>query len=230
MPPLTASVARATIVTPTGLAPRRPAPAPTMPAARSVPTTPRLSTSRATAAAPSTTYCQLSPSAAASGTAEPMIAPAAAGAAPLEPGETRTPPRSSVASSQNQKNNAANTRYPQYISDISAKRPRPHSPYAAEAARLLGAQIRLARRERHWSQDELAERIGITARTVYKIEHGDLSVGLGATFEAAALLGVPLFYAERPRLRSELDRVQTHSALLPRPTRSRPTDEVNDDF
>lgn len=110
------------------------------------------------------------------------------------------------------------------------KNPRPRSPYAVEAARLLGAEIRLARRKRRWSQDELAERAGITARTVYKIEHGDLSVGLGATFEAAALLGVPLFHAERPRLSADLDRIEALSALLPRPTRSRPTDEVNDDF
>jgi transcriptional regulator with XRE-family HTH domain len=113
---------------------------------------------------------------------------------------------------------------------VVRSRPRPHSPYAAEAARLLGAQIRLARRERRWSQDELAERVGITARTISKIEHGDLSVGLGATFEAAALLGVPLFHTERSRLRDDLDRVEARSALLPRPTRLRSTEEVNDDF
>jgi transcriptional regulator with XRE-family HTH domain len=113
---------------------------------------------------------------------------------------------------------------------MAQKRPRPHSPYAVEAARLLGAQIRLARRERRWSQDELAERAGITARTVYKIEHGDLSVGLGSTFEAAALLGVPLFHAERSRLGADLDRIEALSALLPRPIRLSSTDEVNDDF
>jgi transcriptional regulator with XRE-family HTH domain len=111
---------------------------------------------------------------------------------------------------------------------MTQKRPRPYSPYAAEAARLLGAQIRLARRERRWSQDELASRAGITSRTVYKIEHGDLSVGLGAAFETAALLGVPLFHAERSRLTADLDRVQARSALLTRPTRSLP--KVKDDF
>jgi transcriptional regulator with XRE-family HTH domain len=113
---------------------------------------------------------------------------------------------------------------------MSDRNPRPRSPYAHEAARLLGAQIRLARRERRWSQDELAQRAGITARTVYKIEHGDLSVGLGAAFEAAALLGVPLFHAERSRLRADLDRTEARSTLLPRPTRSRPSNEVDDDF
>jgi transcriptional regulator with XRE-family HTH domain len=99
---------------------------------------------------------------------------------------------------------------------MARKRLRPYSPYAVEAARLLGARIRLARRERRWSQDELAARTGVTPRTVYKIEHGDLSVGLGAAFEAAALLGVPLFHADRSRLSAELDRTEAHSALLSR--------------
>jgi transcriptional regulator with XRE-family HTH domain len=94
----------------------------------------------------------------------------------------------------------------------------------------LGAQIRLARRERHWSQDELAERIGITSRTVYKIERGGLSVCLGSTFEAATLLGVPLFHVEPSRLSADLDRIEARSALLSRPSRSPSTGEVKDDF
>ena len=113
---------------------------------------------------------------------------------------------------------------------MAHNRPRPYSPYAVEAAHLLGAQIRLARRERRWSQDELAARAGISARTVSKIEHGDLSVGLGVAFEAAALLGVPLFHADRSRLSADLDRAEARSALLPRPSRARPDDEVKDDF
>lgn len=113
---------------------------------------------------------------------------------------------------------------------MGARPPRPTSPYAIEAARLLGARIRLARRERGWSQDELAARAGVTPRTVSKIEHGDLSVRLGTVFEAAALLRVPLFEADRSRLSGDLDLAQARSALLPRPSRSRPDDEVKDDF
>lgn len=103
---------------------------------------------------------------------------------------------------------------------------RNYSPYAVEAARLLGARIRLARRERRWSQDELAQRAGMTARTVYKIEHGDMTVGLGAAFEAAALVGVPLFDDDRSRLSADLDRVEARSALLPRPPRSGAVDDA----
>jgi transcriptional regulator with XRE-family HTH domain len=108
--------------------------------------------------------------------------------------------------------------------------PRSYSPYAVDAARLLGAQIRLARRQRRWSQAELAGRVGITPRTVYKVEHGDLSVGLGAAFEAAALLGVTLFHADRSRLTADLDRVEARTALLPRPVGTRSDAQVIDDF
>lgn len=110
------------------------------------------------------------------------------------------------------------------------QRPRPYSPYAVDAARLLGARVRLARRERRWSQDELAARAGITSRTLSKIEHGDLSVGLGAAFEAAALVGVPLFDVERSRLSADIDRAEARSALLPRPPRTGRAGEVKDEF
>ncbi|HEY2536020.1 MAG TPA: helix-turn-helix transcriptional regulator [Solirubrobacteraceae bacterium] len=113
---------------------------------------------------------------------------------------------------------------------MPSKRQHPYSPYAAEAAQLLGARIRLARRERRWSQDELAARAGITPRTLSKIEHGELSVGLGAVFEAAALVGVPLFFTERSRLSADLDRVEAKGALLPRPPRVRRDVEVKDEF
>jgi transcriptional regulator with XRE-family HTH domain len=116
------------------------------------------------------------------------------------------------------------------ISQTMPSRAHPRSKYAAEAARLLGARVRLGRRERGWSQAELAERIGITPRTLAKIEHGDLSVGLGAAFEAAALVGVPLFHAERSRLSEDLDLTAARSALLPRPTHDRADDDVADDF
>lgn len=116
------------------------------------------------------------------------------------------------------------------ILNMARRHLRPFSPYAVEAARLLGGLIRLARRERRWSQDELAARIGVTPRTVYKIERGDPTVGLGSAFEAAALLGVPLFHAERSRLSVDLDRAEARTALLPRTRRASAADEVKDDF
>lgn len=97
-----------------------------------------------------------------------------------------------------------------------------------EAARLLGARVRLARRERRWTLQELAERVGVTHVTMRKVERGDLTVGLGVAFEAAAVLGVPLFHEDRSRRALEAGRVDDRLAVLPALVRKRT--EFDDDF
>jgi len=108
------------------------------------------------------------------------------------------------------------------------KRARAYSPYAVDAAALLGARIRRARKERRWSVRELAERAGVTPFTLGKVERGDPSVGLGVAFEAAALVGVTLFHESREQVRTDLDLVRARDALLPQ--RVQPRRTVNDDF
>jgi len=107
-------------------------------------------------------------------------------------------------------------------------RPRTYSPMTVEAASLLGARVRLARRERRWTLQELAERVGVTHVTMRKVERGDLTVGLGVAFEAAAVLGVPLFHEDRSRRALEAGRVEDRLAVLPALVR-KPVD-VDDDF
>lgn len=109
------------------------------------------------------------------------------------------------------------------------KRTRMYSPYAVEAARLLGARVGLARRERRWSAQELADRAGITPGTLSKVERGDLTVGLGVAFEVAALVGVPLFDEDRARVTADLERTRDRAALLPQRVRAR-SGGVKDDF
>jgi transcriptional regulator with XRE-family HTH domain len=109
------------------------------------------------------------------------------------------------------------------------KRPRTYSPETMEAARLLGARIRLARLERRWTLEELAERVGVNHNTIRKVERGDLTVGLGPAFEAAAVVGVSLFHADPERRQLEAREVQTRLALVPARAR-RPVTEIDDDF
>ena len=97
-----------------------------------------------------------------------------------------------------------------------------------EAAALLGARVRLARLEHRWTLEELAERVGVTHVTMRKVERGDLTVGLGVAFEAAAVLGVPLFHDEGSRRWLEAARVDDRLAVLPQSVR-RPQ-QVDDDF
>jgi len=103
-----------------------------------------------------------------------------------------------------------------------------YSRRSLEAASLLGARIRLGRRERRWTLKELAERVGIGVVTMRKIEQGDPSVRLGHAFEAANLTGVALFDEDASRLSLEAARVEDRLALLPRLVRK--TTEVDDDF
>ena len=108
------------------------------------------------------------------------------------------------------------------------RKPRSYSPLTVDAARLLGASIRAARLERRWTVEELAERVGVSHPTVRKIERGDLSVGLGVAFEAAALLGLPLFGSDAERRSIEAARLNDRLAVLPQ--RARRTVKVDDDF
>ena len=84
------------------------------------------------------------------------------------------------------------------------KKPRSYSPMTTDAARLLGASVRAARLERRWTVEELAERVGVNHTTLRKVERGDLTVGLGVAFEAAALVGLPLFGGDDERRSIEI--------------------------
>lgn len=101
------------------------------------------------------------------------------------------------------------------------------SSLTREALDLLAGQVRLARRERGWTVEELAERVGVSAVTLRKVENGDPTVALGTAFEAAVLVGVPLFDADPFRRAAEAQRVDARLAALPAAAR-RPN--VDDDF
>lgn len=103
---------------------------------------------------------------------------------------------------------------------------------AADAAAVLGQQIKAARVERGWTAHELAARIGVDRRTVAAIEAGDPGTSLGNVLNAADIVGVPLFGAED---RAELARLRREGrerlALLPtRVDKPRNRVEPDDDF
>ena len=106
-------------------------------------------------------------------------------------------------------------------------RSRPLSRSTVEAARLLGRRIALARRERRWTIAELAERVGCSETTMRKVERGEPSVALGTVFEAAALVGVPLFSDDTAALARDAELVEARLAVLPSRVRRR---RVDDEF
>lgn len=90
-----------------------------------------------------------------------------------------------------------------------ARRSIPMTAAAADAARILGQQIRAARHDRGWTATDLAQRLGVSPVTVRAIETGASGTAIGTVLNAAVLTGVPLFGVEdkaelaRMRLRGE---------------------------
>lgn len=106
---------------------------------------------------------------------------------------------------------------------------RSYSRSTFNALKLLGGAVKLARKERKMTERELAVRVGIARSTVQQIEKGDPKVEIGLAFEAASIVGVPLFTADQHDLASRLAQVDDKLTLLPRSIR-KPRREVKDDF
>jgi transcriptional regulator with XRE-family HTH domain len=110
-----------------------------------------------------------------------------------------------------------------------AEHRRAYSAFTQEALKLLGNQIRLARKQRRMSEANLAARIGVARSTLQLIEKGDPRVEIGLAFEAATIVGVALFVPEATTLAPQIERTQDKLALLPHTIRER-RKEVKDDF
>ena len=106
---------------------------------------------------------------------------------------------------------------------------RTYSKYALEATTLLGEQIKLGRKQRKWSEKNLAERAGISRATLQKIENGEMNCAIGLFFEAATLVGVNLFEHDKFPLSRQLEQTKDKVALLPKRIKSK-TKVVHDDF
>ncbi|MFT4726067.1 MAG: transcriptional regulator with XRE-family HTH domain [Granulosicoccus sp.] len=106
---------------------------------------------------------------------------------------------------------------------------RTYSQYAQEAAVLIGEQIKLGRKQRRWSEKNLAERAGISRATLQKIENGEMSCAVGSVLEVATLTGVKLFESDNTPLAKHIEHTRDKVALLPR--RIKATKKaVHDDF
>ncbi|HEY0239370.1 MAG TPA: helix-turn-helix transcriptional regulator [Friedmanniella sp.] len=106
---------------------------------------------------------------------------------------------------------------------------RRYLPAAVAAATTLGALVAAGRRERGWTAAELAERLGVTAQTLRRLERGSPAVAVGLAFEAALLCGVELFSTPSDGLGHLAQDAQTRLALLPARVRRTPV-PIDDDF
>jgi DNA-binding XRE family transcriptional regulator len=102
-------------------------------------------------------------------------------------------------------------------------------PTTRAAVALLGSQIAAARRERGWTAAELAERVGVQPQTIGRLEKGEPTVALGLAFEAAVVVGLPLFGADERELPALAAAAQQRLALLPARV-TKPAVVVDDNF
>ncbi len=93
----------------------------------------------------------------------------------------------------------------------------------------MGEQIKLGRKQRHWSEINLAERAGISRATLQKIENGAMSCAVGLVFEVAALVGVKLFEPDSMPLAKHIEHTRDKIALLPQRIKAT-MKAVRDDF
>ena len=107
--------------------------------------------------------------------------------------------------------------------------PRAYSRYCREALAVLGQFIRINRIERRLSVEELATRVGVSRDLMHRIERGDPRCGIGLVFEAAVIVGVPLFESDRSRLSERKEAQSEKLSLLPKAIHKQ-RNAVKDDF
>ncbi|MGI9250510.1 MAG: helix-turn-helix domain-containing protein [Pseudohongiellaceae bacterium] len=106
---------------------------------------------------------------------------------------------------------------------------RAYSRYTRTAATLLGGLIREARKERRLTAQEVADRAGISRGLLQRIEKGNPKCEIGAVFEVATIVGLPLFDTDETELAKMMNQTKDKLALLPKSIRKKPM-EVRDDF
>lgn len=94
------------------------------------------------------------------------------------------------------------------------------------ALKTLGELIKLGRTERRFSQQNLAERLNVSRYSVMALEKGDPKVAIGVVFEAAAIVGIPLFAEDLPALQKLERTIVSFNAILPKRVRKH---EIIDD-
>lgn len=103
------------------------------------------------------------------------------------------------------------------------------SRYATEALVLFGMMIRAARIEQKMTVSELAIRADVSRSLLQRIEEGDPGCSIGAAFEVAAIVGVPLIVEDPKMLAINVAHFKEKLALLPKAARKSQRG-VKDDF
>lgn len=105
-----------------------------------------------------------------------------------------------------------------------------HAPPVAieQAVAQLGANIATARLRRHWRQEDLARKAGITRATLVAIEQGKLGTGIGAYVAVLWALGLHSDVGQIAAPERDLEGRTLEAARLG--SRVRLSTDLSDDF
>lgn len=108
---------------------------------------------------------------------------------------------------------------------------RTYSAYSLDAMHLLGVAIRAERKSKKMTEQSLADRAGVSRSFIKRVERGDMTCNIGAVFEIAHIVGIPLFDAEpnTNRLAEHIAQIEGKLTLLPKTIRKK-TKVIDDDF
>lgn len=104
-----------------------------------------------------------------------------------------------------------------------------YSRYSTDAVQLMSSLIKVARKERKLTTQDISDRAGISRGLVQRIEKGDMKCSIGAVFEVAAILNIRLFDAGETSLSKHIRQNEDKLALMPKSIRKK-TRVVHDDF
>ena len=100
----------------------------------------------------------------------------------------------------------------------------------ADQLQKLGRDIAVARKRRHLSMSELAERMMVNLKTVQRLEKGDPTVGIGIVAAALWILGMHRRLGELVAPESDTTGLQEDIKNLPRDFRKKRKPVDNYDF
>ncbi|MBC2834501.1 helix-turn-helix transcriptional regulator [Paragemmobacter straminiformis] len=90
------------------------------------------------------------------------------------------------------------------------------SSQATDALATFGAMIRAARVQRGMTAAELGARVSVSRGVIQRLEAGEPGTAIGAAFEAAIVLGLPLFDVDATQLGTLRSQKEAMNALLPK--------------
>jgi ribosome-binding protein aMBF1 (putative translation factor) len=94
------------------------------------------------------------------------------------------------------------------------------SPAVTAALGVVGQEIRSGRHARGWTIQELADRAGVSEKTVRTIETGATTTAIGTVFELAWLVGLQLLGRDEGDVSTLLVQGQERLALAPKRVRT----------